>query len=356
MNKITITLLLCLVSHIHFGQTISEINEQTNDFIKTLSESQLTQIMLEFESEDRTKWTNLPIGLAERPGIQYGELSEESRRAFHRVLTTLLSSQGYLKITSIMRLDDILNEVYASWHADKKIPDAGYEEIKRLEWDFENYFITIWGKPASPEPWGLKLEGHHISLNLSMSDKSYSMTPMFFGTDPSEVVITKFAGLRVLSNEEDLGFKFLHSLRIDQRDQATVSTETPRDILTNPESPQRIDEYDGISGDQLTAKQKYYLEKLILEYINNLEFEKAHPYEDAFLTSDYSQIYFAWRGSHQQGEPHYYQINSPDFMIEYDNIGFQGSADHIHTIWREKGNDFGEDLLRQHYASHPHNQ
>lgn len=355
MTRFLFILLVGIAAHSGYGQSIEEITSQTLEFTNSLSSSQLNLAQYNFEDTSRSNWTNLPIGLAERPGLRYGELSEASRRAFHRVLTTLLSSHGYLKVTSIMRLDDILNEVYATWHKEKRLPDSAYEEIKSLNWNYENYFISIWGTPNRKEPWGLKLEGHHISLNLSAAEGSYSMTPLFLGTDPSEVLITKYAGLRVLSTEEDLGFKMINALDDEQKKLATLSQEVPRDILTNPASPQRIDEYQGIKGSDLTSKQKYYLERLILEYVNNLDFEKAHAYEEIIMTSDLNDTYFAWIGSHQQGKPHYYQINSPNFMIEYDNVGFQGTADHIHTIWREKGNDFGEDLLRQHYASHPHN-
>lgn len=355
MNKLAVILLLIVAPMTPYGQTLEEINTQTTGFIRSLSSDQLGKINYAFEDTSRIKWTNLPLGLADRPGLRYGALSEESRRAFHRVLTSLLSSQGYLKVTSIMRLDDILNGVYDQWYADKKVPESTYKEIKSLNWNFENYYIALWGKPDAKEPWGLKLEGHHISLNLSATEGSYSMTPLFLGTDPSEVLVTKHAGLRVLSNEEDLGFKLINSLDDRQKRKATLSQEVPRDILTNPESPQRIDDYQGIKGSDLSPKQKYYLERLILEYVNNLEFDKAHAYQEKIMISDLNNVFFAWIGSYEQGFPHYYQINSPDFMIEYDNIGFQAGADHIHTIWREKGNDFGEDLLRKHYAAHPHN-
>jgi hypothetical protein len=253
-----------------------------------------------------------------------------------------------------MKLDDILNEVYATRYADRKLTSANYDKIKNLKWDFENYYLALWGNPGSSEPWGLKLEGHHISLNLSAVDGGYTMTPFFLGTDPAEVQITKFAGLRVLSKEEELGYKLILSLTPEQQVIATISDEVPRDRITNPENSQRIDEYQGIKGSDLDPKQRYYLERLILEYVNNLAFEKAHAYQEEIMSADLNDVYFAWIGSHEPGKAHYYIINSPDFMIEFDNYG-QRSANHIHTIWREKGNDFGEDLLRQHYAAHPHN-
>ena len=139
-------------------------------------------------------------------------------------------------------------------------------------------------------------------------------TSVCFGTDPSEVLITKHAGLRVLSNEEDLGFKLLRSLDDSQRAKATVSQKAPADILTNPESEQVIDDYQGISGSELSPKQKYYLERLIMEYVNNLEFEKAHAYSEEIMTSDLNDVYFSWRGSHQRDKP----ILKPGLHVQPD--------------------------------------
>lgn len=336
------------------GQTVRELQDAAASFRASLNASQIEKVQFAFSDTQRVRWTNLPVGLAPRPGLTYGSLSETSKIQLHRFLTTLLSSQGYLKITSIMRLDDILNQVYDEAIKRNLVPEAEIEVIKGLNWGFDNYYLAFWGHPANDRVWGFKLEGHHISLNLSVVDDYYSVTPLFLGTDPAEVEITTYAGLRVLSKEEDYGFDLIHSLSAEQQAVATISKDTPQDIITNPDAPQRLTSYQGIKGSDLTPVQRALLEDLIGEYIHNLEHMKAHFYLDLLNTSGVENIYFAWIGSYEPHLPHYYVIHSPDFIIEFDNVGFQNNANHIHSIWREKGNDFGEDLLRKHYADHKH--
>ena len=253
-----------------------------------------------------------------------------------------------------MRLDDILNQVYEAAYKNKEISQDEITELRNLQWDFTHYFVSLWGTPGGVDPWGLKFEGHHISLNLSVYGTKFSLTPLFFGTDPSEVHTTKYAGLRVLSKEEDYGFRLINSLTKEQQAVATLSKEVPADIITNPGSEQRITTYSGIKGSSLTPKQKVLLKYIIGEYVNNLEHDKALEYIDKFEQSGLDGIYFAWIGSYQPQKPHYYVINGPDFLIEYDNMGFQKNGNHIHSIWREKGNDFGEDILKSHYLQHKH--
>lgn len=354
MRKSKLILLSILMGNLLFSQTSESINDVTNQFISTLSEDEKGLVSFEFEDSMRTNWTNLPIGLQQRQGIRYGHLSEKSKIAFHHLLTTLFSSQGYLKTTSIMHLDDVLNEVYREAYERKMIPDEVYKEVRALNWDYGNYFIAIWGKPNSAEPWGLKFEGHHISINLSIVGDKVSLTPLFLGTDPAEVAITKYSGLRVLSKEEDYGLLLINSLDKEQKKLATLSQEVPGDIITNPSSNQRIDEYQGIKASELTKEQKDIMKMLIKEYINNLEHENSFKYLKAIEESGIDEIYFAWIGSYEIREPNYYILNGPDFIIEYDNAGFNNDGNHIHSIWREKLNDFGEDILKTHYLRHKH--
>jgi len=146
MKKLYLLLIVVLTSMTNvFCQTIEEITQVTNDFLKTLNEQQLQKVSLSFNDTSRTKWTNLTIGLAPRPGLQYGDLSSESKIQFHHILTTLLSSQGYLKTTSIMKLDDILDEVYETAYKNKEINDDQITELRDLQWDFSHYFISVWG-------------------------------------------------------------------------------------------------------------------------------------------------------------------------------------------------------------------
>lgn len=353
MKKLSVlTLFLFLISSGLSAQSIQEIRTSSNHFLTTLTDDQLSIINHTFDDSSRTKWTNLPVGLAARPGLRYGELSEESRIEFHRLLTTLFSSQGYLKTTNILQLDDILNVVYETAYERGDIPDQAIEQIRNLNWALENYYISFYGEPGPTDPWGMKFEGHHISYNLTATGDHFSMTPLFLGADPAEVKITKYAGIRVLSKEEDYGMKLINALDENQQGIATLSREVPGDILTNPSSSQRLTEYNGIKGSELNSDQKELLKRLISEYVENLEHEKSHYYLDKIESSGIDEIYFAWIGSYERLSPHYYVVNGPDFLIEYDNASDTGN--HIHTIWREKDNDFGADLLRQHRMSHTH--
>lgn len=354
MKKSILIILFIIMGNSVFSQTSESISDATNHFLSTLSQEEIELGSFDFEDSLRTEWTNLPIGLQKRHGIRYGHLSEESKIAFHHLLTTLFSSQGYLKTTSIMVLDDVLNELYKEAYERKLITDEVYKEIRALNWDYGNYFIAIWGNPNLEEPWGLKFEGHHISINLSIAGDKVSLTPLFLGTDPAEVSITKYAGLRVLSKEEDYGLLLINSLNTDQKQIATLSQEVPGDIITNPSNKQRITDYQGIKASDLTTNQKDILMMLIKEYINNLEHEKSHKYLSKIEESGIDEIYFAWIGSYEIRKPNYYIINGPDFIIEYDNVGFNNDGNHIHSIWREKGNDFGEDILKNHYLQHKH--
>ena len=331
------------------AQTPAKLVEVTTRFINTLSVSEQKSAIYSFEDKKRVFWTNLPVGQMPRPGIRYGDLSDSSRLVFHRVLTEILSSQGYLKTTSIMQLDDILNVLYQKAFDDGQIKKELLTMTQNLKWDHGNYYISFFGMPKLDGNWSFSLGGHHIALTMTTNGKKISVSPYFIGTDPSEVKSGKYAGLRVLSKEEDYGFLLIHSLTDKQKAKAILSRSIPKDIITNPKSSQRIDTYDGISTEEFSEVQKAYLSFIIQEYVHNFEHEKAHEILDKMKKSGFKNMYFAWIGSLENNKPHYYMIHSPEFLIEYDNVGFQNDGNHIHAIFREAGNDFGEDILKQHY-------
>lgn len=337
-----------------YGQNAAQLSELTQALLSSMSEEQVEIVQRPFDDPARTSWTNLPVGLAKRPGLRFGDFSPESKIHFHQLLIAIFSSQGYLKVNSIMKLDDVLNESYQTAFDNGEINAKTLKTIQNLEWDYENYYLTIWGKPKLEEPWGFKFGGHHISINFSIVGEEISVSPLFLGTDPTEVSMTKFAGLRVMSKEEDYGFLLINALSTEQKEVATMSGKVPGDIITNPQSSQRIDSYYGIKGSDLNEEQQMILRRLIDEYIGNLEYEEASAALNSIEASGVGAIYFAWIGSYEPHQPHYYIINGPDFLIEYDNVGFQNNGDHIHTIYREKGNDFGEDVLKSHYLEHKH--
>jgi hypothetical protein len=339
------------------SQGLTPIVASANNFLKTLNEEQFKATQYDFNDTLRYKWSNLPVGFVSRPGLRYGELSENSRVAFHDLLSTFLSSQGYLKITGIMQLDDILNIVSKDAHDKGKMSSEQLKDIlEKLKWGYDNYFVAIWGKPDEKEYWGFSFGGHHMALSLTMHGKDISFTPMFVGTDPSQVQTTKYAGWRVLSKEEDYGFMLLNFLSKDQKAKAILSRATPKDIITNPESSQRISSYYGIEAKEFNSDQLEVFKILIQEYLHNFEHDVAHGLYDKIVKTGFDKIYFAWIGGEQRHTPHYYIINGPDFLIEYDNVGFQNDGNHIHAILREKNNDFGSDILKDHYLHSDHHK
>lgn len=349
-----IFLVLCIAIESLDAQMNFNTEYAVDHFLKTLSPEQYKIATYSFKDTMRTKWTNLPVGLVPRAGIQYASLSDSSRLAWHRVLTSILSSQGYLKTTSIMKLDDILNELYKSYLDAGKINQQVYDRIYGLNWAHGNYYIAVFGLPYSGNPWSINYGGHHIALTYLQDKNGVSVTPYFIGTDPGEVKSDKYAGLRVLSKEEDYGFMLINMLTPQQKSITILNEKIPGDIITSPNSSQRIDKYYGISADKLNTEQKMILDLIIEEYVHNLNHVKAHQLMTKIKKNGYKKIYFAWIGNTSNDKPHYYIINSPDFLIEYDNVGFNNDGNHIHAILREKGNDFGEDVLRRHYMGIKH--
>ncbi len=353
MKTVTCIAFLFLANVI-FAQSSKILVASTNQFLNTLNQEELKKTVYAFDDSLRFKWTNLPVGMVPRPGIQYGSLSDKSRLAFHRVLSAMLSSQGYLKTTSIMQLDDILNTLYQQAFDEGKINQKTLTMTQNLKWAHGNYYISVWGKPQTNAAWGLNLGGHHLALSLTSDGKNITMSPYFIGTDPSEVKFGKYSGLRVLSKEEDYGFMLINALSDAQQSKAILKQAVPKDIITSPQGSQRITNYYGISAKNFDETQITMLKLLIQEYTHNFEHEKAHQLLDKIIKSGIENVYFAWIGSLENNKPHYYIINGPDFLIEYDNVGFENDGNHIHAILREKGNDFGEDILKQHYLESKH--
>lgn len=354
VKKTFFSLVLILLSWQTWAQSAAKVKSTTVAFIETLSNNQKDSVLIDFADSARTNWTNLPLGLSAREGLRYGALSEKSKIAFHKVLSSLFSSQGYLKTFAIMQVDDILHELFEIQFQQGKVNERSMQFIRKLNWDYGNYYVAIAGNPQTEDIWGLKFEGHHLSINITAAGDLITMTPLFMGSDPAIVEDTQYAGLRPLSKEEDYGFWLINALDDVQKAKATLSEKVPGDIITSPDRPQWLVDFRGIKGSELNEGQQKILHYLIEEYIGNLDHQKAEEYLAKLHARGMDSVYFAWIGSYEPMKAHYYIIHSPDFLIEYDNVGFLDNANHIHSIWREKGNDFGEDILKKHRMDHKH--
>jgi hypothetical protein len=301
-------------------------------FLESLRPELRQQANLEFDHPNRLDWHYIP---RDRMGLALREMNDEERAAAHGLLSATLSGQGYLKAIAVMELDQVLREA-----AESQGRQADHRDPLR-------YYLTVFGDPASDGPWGWRFEGHHVSLNFSSVTGEVAVTPAFFGANPAQVTEGRRAGLRVLAPEEDLGRRLLASLDEAQREVAVLETETPMDILLAPgTNADSLGPPSGVAFADMTDEQQGLVGALLAVWAGNLEPGLAETQLERIHGAGMESIRFAWIGSAAPGQPHYYRLHGPTFVIEYDNA--QNGANHIHTVWRDTERDFGADLLRRH--------
>jgi hypothetical protein len=300
-------------------------------FLATLGPEQTAKACFKLEDAERKNWHFIP---RTRLGLTLKEMTPEQRLVAQALLATGLSSQGYTKAVSVMSLEAILAEL------EKGQPGKPVR-------DPEMYFFSIFGTPENLKPWGWRLEGHHLSLNFTCSGHGTASTPSFFGTNPGEVRQGPRAGIRLLAKEEDLGRQLMHSLGEEQRKQALILAEAPKDILNEPKR-ETLTDAEGVPVSALQPNQQELLEQIIRVYLGTHRPEVEATEWERIKTTDWTGVRFAWAGGVNPGDPHYYRVQGKNFVMEYDNT--QNGANHPHAVWRDRERDFGVDLLKEHYA------
>ncbi len=301
-------------------------------FQKSLSAEQSAKITFPFGDDQRFNWHYIP---RERKGIPFKELDPASRHLGTALLNAGLSQRGFIKAVTTMSLEVILRAL---------------EQASGPVRDPELYYFSLFGQPQSQKPWGYRVEGHHLSLNFTVVDDNHiASTPSFFGANPAEVLQGPQKGLRNLMAEEELGRSLLKSLDERQRREAVMSNSAPADILSGNLRKAEALKPAGILASGLSQTQSDLLMSLITEYAANMAPDIAAVRIEKLRSGGFGNISFAWAGGAERGQPHYYRIQGPTFLIEYDNT--QNNANHIHTVWRDFNDDFGLDLLAAHYKA-----
>ena len=328
--SIATILLTAAYSRMH---TPAIMAETAKAFLASLDPEQRARATFQFQDEERFDWHYIP---KERKGLPLKDMNSAQKHLAHALLAAGLSQRGYIKAVSIMSLDEIL-----------RVLENGTGPVR----DPDRYFFSVFGEPSETGIWGYRVEGHHVSQNFTIVNGKVLAAPTFFGANPAEVREGPRKGLRVLAREEDLGRAFVQSLTPEQKKTAIVSADAPGEILTGPMRKAALQgQPSGIAASKLDSKQRETLQNLLDEYCNNLPEEVAQVREEQIKKAG-GNLYFAWAGGEQVGQPHYYRIQSAAFLIEYDDT--QNGANHIHTVWRDFDGDFGLDLLKEHYqASH----
>lgn len=286
---------------------------------------------LPFEDGNRFDWHYTPRG---RSGVSFKDLDAKGREAVHELLRAALSAAGYRRVVNIIELESVLREL----------------ETFGLMRDPEKYHLTIYGAPDPKKRWGWRFEGHHLSLNFTLAgDAIVAGTPSFFGANPAAVASGPRQGLRALAAEEDEARALLAMLPEAQRREAVFDARTFGEIVTGNSA--RIDPLKpvGIAASRLDERARAQLLKLVETYASAFEPALAAARMARVGEGGIESIRFGWAGATERGRPHYYRIQGPRFLIEYD--ASQNGGNHIHTVWRDFEGDFGRDFLREHHAS-----
>ena len=305
-------------------------------FLPTLSHEQRSRASFDLASDERHDWHYVPRA---RKGVALGEMSEPQTKAAHALMASALSDNGYRKARSIIDHEAILGRVEAASGVGRFDRDAGL------------YYYSVFGNPGTDEPWGWRVEGHHLSLNYTIVDgETVSPTPSFFGANPAKVLSGPEKGLRILKEEEDVARDLLLSLDPGQRDQATLYPAAPSDIITRSSPRVEIGDAVGLLASAMSGEQRGKLMALIGVYLERKPADLAASALEKLKSEGLDAIRFGWAGSHHPGQGHYYRIHGPSLFVEYDNT--QDMANHIHSVWRDVEGDFGRDLLAEHYRRH----
>jgi hypothetical protein len=349
MKRFAFAAALVLLGFVVFGgltlasqKSAAAMSGAATKWLASLTPEQKQKATFAFDSDERLKWHFIPNEMFARNGLTFKDMTEPQRALAHDLLKTGLSARGYQTATSIMALEKIL---------------LAMEGGVRFPRDHEMYRISVFGTPGDKTAWGWRLEGHHISLRFDVvGGSATSSTPAFLGSNPAEVRTevpgAAPKGTRVLGAEEDAARALLDSLDDSQKAAAIISSAAPGDIVTmilpkaDPLSP------GGVKAAALSKAQRDKLMLLIDVYAGMMAPDVASERMDRLKKAGLDNITFAWAGETEKGKKHYYRVQGPTFLVEYDNT--QNDGNHIHSVWRDFNGDFGRDLLREHLKSQAH--
>jgi hypothetical protein len=316
-------------------KSAATMQKAATQFLDSLSPDQKARASFPFDGEERLRWHFIPNETFPRKGLMIKDMNEAQRRLAHDLLRSGLSARGYLKVTSIIELEDIL----------KAIETGG-----KMARNKEEYWFSVFGAPAAKGRWGWRVEGHHVSLRFAVADgavaNNVSTSPMFLGSNPAEVRDGEKKGLRVLADEEDAARALLMALPGNLQTQAIVNAVAPGDILTMNKNDITPLPEQGVAYGAMAPQQQALFTKLIEAYTSNMEADLAAERMTKIKGAGIDKVRFAWLGETEKGKKHYYSVQGPTFLIEYDNT--QNNGNHIHSVWRDFNGDFGRDILREH--------
>jgi Protein of unknown function (DUF3500) len=330
------------------GISTRPVSEAAEAFIASLDETRRSSATFALDDSGWRRWNNTHPFIM-RHGVLLEDLDSGQREAALDLVRATLSLRGFGTARDVMRLNETIGELTGRW-----------EEYG--EW---LYWLSIFGSPSLEKPWGWQLDGHHLNLNCLVIGDQIVMTPAFFGSEPTQAPTGKHAGTRVFEAEEQEGLAFMRGLSAAQRSAALLSVvphPSEGRIQAGAQHDNVLLPYDGLSADQLNAPQRALLTGLIEVYVGRMR--SGHDrVKMAEVERHLDQTHVVWHGGIEEDSTFYYRIHSPVVLIEFDHLrgialdNEEPARTHIHTIVRTpNGNDYGKDLLRQHYARFHHKE
>ena len=309
------------------------------EWVDMLDPDQRGRAMMPFDSIDRLTWAYVP---GDRNGLAIRDMSTAQREAAMALVDAGLSARGADEVRAIMARERVLGEL------ERRAGQGGWAQR-----DPERYWFAIHGQPDPAKPWGWRVDGHHISVRMTVVDDEVAVTPLFLGVNPARVPPEPGGGTHLLAAEESLARDLLARLSDAQKAIAVFDPVAPDDILTS--NLRRFEPGSlplGIAYASLEPGQRASFERLVRHYLARAAYVSAATAWAELEVAGLGGLTFAWAGPEEPGHGHYYVVRGDRFLIEYDNT--QDRANHVHSVWRDAARDWGDDLLAAHYAAFDH--
>ncbi len=328
------------------GVSTEPVRKAAKAFLESLDKNQRSKVTFSEGDDEWRKWMNQHFYI--RQGVAFFEMSEKQRHAAFNLMGAALSAKGLELSRNIMKLNHTLGEI-----------NNNFQEYG--EW---LYWITIMGEPSETEPWGWQLDGHHLIINYFVLGDQVVMTPLFVGSEPVIAETGKYKGIVILQDEQNSGLKILNSLNDKQRSEAIIEfSKEGNNNLTEAFKDNVVIDYAGVKVSSFTKEQRNQMLLLIKLYVDHMDDGHAKV-KMSEVEKHLDDTWFAWIGGGEDHSVYYYRIQSPVILIEFDHqkpvatrqlYGSDVHRQHIHAVVRTpNGNDYGKDLLKQHYKVHPH--
>jgi hypothetical protein len=303
------------------------MRSEAERFLGALTDEQRADATRPFDDEDARRW--IEYRPEPRPGLSLAALGPVARKAAHRLLATALSPSAFAQAMAVIALEEVLDR-----------REGGVKGRHS-----EDYAVIVFGTPGD-DRWAWRFEGHHLSVTMTVAGGVVSPAPVFLGANPARVDLAGRPVLRPLGVEEDLGRELLLAMTPAARRRAVVADEPPWDVRSATRATAQALDPPGVSRKDLRPGERAMLDQLLAAYLGRLPDDLAERWH----TDD---LHFAWEGPPGPGVRHYYRIQGPDLLVEFDQTA-DGHDGHAHTVLRRPHGDFGGDLLTAHHAGPSH--